>query len=151
MKSDAIDKARKSLQVADHMAYVTYNVVREPRILLSILENVFLAYANAMNALLEHERMYKRIPAYADNFESKLDAYRRVEARYKLKPEYSLIMKDIKDTLYAHKRSPMEFRRDDRFVICSEDYRMKAITLADMKGYISKAKLFIQETGELIR
>ena len=48
-----------------------------------------------------------------------------------------------------HKQSPMEFVRKDRFVICSDNYRMKTLSLADIQSYISKAKIFIERMNTI--
>jgi hypothetical protein len=146
-----LEKAKKNLLVADHMAFVTYKVVQEPRLLLSMLENLFLAFTHAMSSLLYYERMYKRVPLFADNFDSKFRVYKdRLEKRHKLDPRYAAAIKETKDLLVAHKKSPVEFSRAGRLVICSDDYRLKSVNIDHIKGYLAKAKLFIEEIGALV-
>ncbi len=59
-------------------------------------------------------------------------------------------MQDIKDIIIQHKKSPVEFTRKDSFVICSDDYQMKTISLDKMKNYILHSKSFIQNINGII-
>jgi len=52
--------------------------------------------------------------------------------------------------MLEHKRSPMEFSKGDRFIICSNDYRYRSINADDMKKFISKSKQFIQDMNRII-
>ena len=148
---EALDKAVKNIRIADHMINVTYDVVKEPKLLLSILDNIFLAMTNAMAALLYLDREYKRIPEFKDNFEGKINAFSRYAAdRHKIDREYIGMMRDIKELLVAHRTSPIEFSKKDRFVICSDNYHMKTITAKQIKDYVAKAKLFIQDIKQVV-
>ncbi|MCP3682530.1 MAG: hypothetical protein GY861_07545, partial [bacterium] len=41
---EAREKARKNINVADHMFCMTYPLVKDNRLLLAILENIFLGF-----------------------------------------------------------------------------------------------------------
>ena len=145
------DKAKKNIQIADHMLGVTYPLVKDTKLLVAIMENIFLAYTNAMAAILYHERLFKRIPPFQDNFDSKFNMFReRCVEKFAFDKSEVADMKDIKELLVQHKKSPMEFIRKDRFVICSDNYRMKTLSLADIQSYISKAKLFIEKANSIV-
>ncbi len=147
----AREKARKHFLIADHMLTQTYPVVNDPKLLLVILENVFLACTHAMAALLYYEYYQKRIPSFQDTFDAKLNMLKlQVAPRYHIKGEYLSFLSEIKNLLLAHKRSPVEFVRKDVFVICSNDYALQTITLNEMKQYVTKAKVFIQEITNII-
>ena len=70
--------------------------------------------------------------------------------RYELDAEYLKIMRDIKDIIVAHKKSPMEFSRKENFVICSDNYRMRSISANELKVYVEKAKLFIKTVSTIV-
>ena len=148
---EARDKAKKNAQIADHMLYVTFPLVKDPKLLLAIIENIFLAYTNSIAAILYYERMYKRIPPFQENFESKFNLFKeRCITRHHLDKSYIIEIQDIKDIIIEHKKSPVEFKRGDRFVICSDNYRIKAISVNDIKKYLEKAKVFIQAMDIII-
>jgi hypothetical protein len=75
----------------------------------------------------------------------------RITRRYNINIEYITLIQDIRNILAEHKKSPVEFRRNDKFVICSDTYRLKVISIDNIKGYIEKAKGFIRETENMVR
>ena len=148
---EAREKAKKNLKIADHMLGVTFPLVKDTKLLLAVIENVFLAYTNSIAAILYYERLFKKIPPFQETFEGKLNMFREscVE-RHKIDKSYLIEVQDIKDIIIEHRKSPVEFKRGDRFVICSESYRIKTISAKDIQKYIDKAKLFIQEMDNIV-
>jgi hypothetical protein len=151
MLREVSDKARHRIKLADHMLTQTYPLVKDPKLLLAVIENTFLALTNAMGSVLYNERVYKRIPPFVDNFENKFDIFRRKCAeRYNIDREYLLMVREIKDIIVSHKTSPVEFARKDSFVICTESYRLKTITVEQLKKYIEKSKEFVKITENIL-
>jgi len=143
--------AQKKLKIADHMLTMTYPFVQDPKLLVAVVENLFLAQTNAMGSVLHYERLFKRIPGFQDTFTSKLAVFQeKCVPRFNIDKEYIQLMQELKDTIVAHRESPVEFSKKDKFVICSEDYRMKTISLNDIKEYVKKTKLFIRKTNSII-
>jgi len=145
---EAREKALKSLRTADHMVSVTYGVVKDPKLLLAIVENLNTALQETMNSIIYYDRLFKRIPPFQDSFESRYNIFRLKSARrYNLDSEYIATIAEVKEMLDEHKKSPVEFIRNDKFVICNDSYRMKTLSIVDIKKYIARAKIFIQEAN----
>ena len=145
---EARQNAIKYLKTADHMVSVTYNVVKDTKLLVAILENLNLALQETMNSILYYDRMFKKIPPYQDTFESSYNMFRLKSARhYNLDTEYITTIAEVKEMLDEHRKAPVEFIKNDKFVICSESYRMKALSIMDIKKFVARAKLFIQEAN----
>ena len=145
------DNARKKIQIADHMLTMTYPMVKDPKLLLAVMENIFLALTNSIGSLLYYERQYKLVPPFQDTFVSKFNVFKqKCVKRHNIDEEMILLVQEIKDIIMQHKKSPVEFTRNDSFVICSEDYRMKTISLEKMKNYISKSRLFMQHINSIV-
>ncbi|MBW2989256.1 hypothetical protein KY358_02960 [Candidatus Woesearchaeota archaeon] len=145
------DAARKKIQIADHMLTMTYPLVKDPKLLLAAVENIFLALANSMGSLLYYEKNYKIIPPFQDNFTSKFNIFReKCAKRHNIDDGMVLMMDEIRDIVIQHKNSPVEFTRNDSLVICSQDYNMKTIDPEKMKRYIMKSKLFISNINSII-
>jgi len=137
--------AKKKVQLADHMLSVTYPLVKEPKLLVSIMENTFLAYINAMGSLLYYERLFTKIPKFEDTFNSKLEMFKdKCLEKHKIDKIYVNDMTELKTLLLEHKKSTAEFTRKDKFVICSDNFSCKTISAIEMQRYINRAKLFIQ-------
>lgn len=145
------EKARRNVHLADHMLTQTYPLIKDPKLLLAVIENIFLALTNAMASVLYYERLYKRIPPFHDNFESKFNMFKmKTSLKYNIGPEYLGLMQEIKDIIIEHKKSPVEFKRNDKFVICSSGYNLKTISVEQMKRYIQQTKSFLQITEGII-
>lgn len=150
--NEVMDKAVKNIKIADHMLTQTYPLVKDPKILLAVLENTFLSLTNAMGALLHYEVMNKEISPFQENFESKFNILKlKLMDKYKIDKGYVRFISDIRDMVVSHKKSPVEFARKDAFVICSDDYKLRTLTQDDMKAYVSRAKSFLQEVNSIIR
>ena len=145
------DNARQKLKVADHMLTMTYPLVKDTRLLLAVMENLFLALTNSMASVLYYERLFKRVPPFHDNFESKFNMFReKVVPRYEINAEYVTMLNDIKDIIIQHKKSPVEFARKDMFVIASDSYKLKTISVEQIKKYIAKSKQFLEEMEKIV-
>ncbi|MBR9690282.1 hypothetical protein GOV08_01220 [Candidatus Woesearchaeota archaeon] len=147
----AREESKKYVKIADHMLTITYPLVNDPKLLLAIMENLFLSMSKAMGALLYYERMFKKIPPFHDTFESKFNLFKHKVARmHNINPVIVNMIEDIKNAIVEHKNSPVEFVRKDVFVICSENYRMRTLTVKEMKDYVSKAKVFIAQISNIV-
>ncbi len=147
----AIENAKKTIRIADHMLVMTFPLVKDPKLLLSVVDSTFSATLNAMYSVVYYERLFKRIPPFQDDFDSKFTTFKlRIVPRYKINKEYVNLIQELKEVLMEHKRSPMEFSRGDKFIICSSNYRMKTIGVPEMKKYIAKSKLFISDMERLV-
>ena len=144
-------RAIKFIKIADHMLTQTYPLVNDPKLLIVIMENIFLSLSNSMIAILELEGSKSKIPKYDDNFASK---YKLFSSKFSKKYEFSdgdiFFINDVFQIIEDHKKSPVEFVRKDTFVICSQNYRISTIRLKDMSDFIKKAKTFINKVDGII-
>lgn len=142
--------SKKKLHVADHMLSVTYPLLKDVKLLVAVMENTFLAYTNAMSSLLSYDRMFHKIPAFEDNFASKFNMFRlRSVEKHKLDKKYLEDIQNLKILLMEHKKSPVEFSRKDKLVICSDRFDVKTISVKDMQRYINNCRLFIQDVSSV--
>ncbi len=148
---EAHQKALKHLRVADHMLTVTYPLVNDTRLLLKVVDNLFLAMTNSISAILHHEQYYKRIPVFADNFESKFNIFKtKCVNRLRFDRRYLQFILDLKNTILQHKQSPITFSRKDSYVICSDTYQIQKITTKKLKGDLQKTRLFVYKMNEIV-
>ena len=49
------DDAVRHLQIADHMAYVTFPLINEKRLMIKIFDETYKSVINSMNAILKYE------------------------------------------------------------------------------------------------
>jgi hypothetical protein len=143
---ELLTKAIRSIKRADHLTYMTLPLVKDNKLILSILSNIELSLTQGMDALLEYERDYKRIPPLPQNFHSRYELFRdKLINKYDITTMEVELIVTLKNTIEAHKNSPIEFSRPDKFVICSENYGMKSISVVEIKKYISISKGFLRK------
>lgn len=148
---ELIKDANKLINTADHFIYTTYPMLKETKLLLTIVKNIHDASVKAMDSVLEYERLYKRISDYPDDFNTKLEILKtKCMRKYSLPREFIQTIRDVRMIVKEHKQSPIEFSRYDKLIICSEDFRTKSISLTEVKGYLSTAKPFIQKTNRVV-
>lgn len=138
-----LERAKRDLKLADHMINVTYKMVGDPKMLLSVMTRLKSGLDGTMEAMLLYDRLYKRIPPFTENFEMMHQIFRqRCLRRYNLDSSYVDLIAEVHHILKERKESPVEFSRKDKFVICTEDYRMKVLSIDNIKNYINKARMF---------
>ena len=143
-------KAEQDLKIAKYLMKVTFSLVQDPKMLLGVLERIFLAMNHSLSCIVHYERLFKRIPPFHNTFESKYMSYKhRVMPRYKIKKEYSETLDSITAILIAHKKAPVEFSRPGMFVICDDDYKMEKITSEKIRKYIEIASEFHASVSEI--
>ncbi len=144
-------EANKKFKLADHIAYVTYPLLKETKLLLTILENTNKSLILALNAYLYYDYLYKRISYVPDKLEEKLDIFERSSAkRYDLVGYKQLIL-ETNEILKKHKDAPVAFVKKDKLVICSKNYKIKTLEIKDAKMYLSKAKPFISRLHNILK
>ncbi|MEK6904517.1 MAG: hypothetical protein AABW87_02900 [Nanoarchaeota archaeon] len=146
-----VDEANKSFQTADHLTYSTYPLVKDPKLLLVIAENLFKALSKGMEAIVYYERLYKRIPPINDDFNSKFEVFReKCAPRYNLPRDSILLMRDLKNILDHHKKSPTEFRKGyDRFIMADRNLTVKTLDISKVKNYLHLTKSFIFKVNSI--
>ncbi len=136
--------AKKKLQLADHILTMTYPLVNDAKLLLAVVENIFLALTNSMASVLYYERLFKRVPPFHDNFSSKFSLFKEYAEKKEINKEYLRLIQDMKNIILKHKKSPVEFVRKDQLIICNGDYRINTVSVNELKECMTKARSFLQ-------
>lgn len=144
-------EAVSKIKLAEHMLTQTYPLLKDARLLLAVVKDVFYALDNSLSSLLYLEAKYKKIPPFEDTFEGKYDAFRyHVIDKHNINREFLLLIKDVQAIIIAHKKSPVAFARKEKFVICATNYSMQEVTPDKLKKYISQTKEFISIINNVV-
>jgi|SRR3989344_760653 len=140
-----VEGAYNSFRTADHLAYVSYPLLKDKRLLLVITQNLYMAGVKCVDALLYYERLYKRLNIVPAEFNSRMQIFRKIVApRYKINESVVNIVNDLHLLGKQHKESPIEFFRKDKLVICSDGYSsIKTVDIELLKSYISEMRNFL--------
>jgi len=143
-----LKKAITELQIADHMALVTYPLIKDKRVLLKSFEKLYSSIINLISAILQYEYLWKRIKIYQDpkdNLKTFLD---------KLSPKYNVSKQDLNEIkemiliFEEHKKSPIEFTKGEKIIIMSKDLKTRTLDLNKIKIQINLIKDLIKKFNE---
>jgi len=150
--SELLAKAKKEIEIADHMIYVTYKMISEVKILLAVSEHIVKATHAALESLLEFERHWKRLEPYHQNFALEISIYRNkdVEKRYGFDPKFFRLMQKLLEIDKVDKTSIMRFKRGDRYILSTGDYQMSVLDIESLKRYKYLAQRFIESISAII-
>jgi len=146
-----LKNAIKNLQIADHMTYVTFPLVKDKRLFLKIFDNIYKAIIECINAILNYEFLYKRIKIYSNlnqNIETFID---KCAKKYFLTNGQIKKIKKIILINKQHKQSAIEFVRQDKIIIMSDSLGIQTLTLQEIKEYLLLAKELLMNTKNKIK
>jgi len=145
----SLDKAKKSLEIADHLAYMTFPIVRENKLLLKILEELYNSIISAINSILQYEYTYKRIRLYT-NAKENFNTFRSIAGRYKIDKEQLGKIINILTLAEIHKNASLEFAKNDKIVIMSDNLKTETLTIDKIKAYLLETKDFLRKCSLVI-
>jgi len=148
---ELIQKANRAIKTADHLTYMTFPLVNDTRLLITIVENIHSAVINSMDALLYYDWLFKRISQLPQDFRSRLEIFKGFSIpRYNISRENVALIQDMEAIINHRNKSPMEFVRRDHLVLCTKDYNMRTINFLKVKGYTNQAKSFVKKVNSII-
>lgn len=144
--------AKKSLNAADHLTYMTYPLVKDVKVILTITQNLYSSVMNGMEAILQFDRYYKRINPLTDNFDNRFSVFKeKCAPRYNFNVDDFELIEEIRTILKCHKESNMEFIRSDKLIMCSPSFKMKTFDIISIKQYLARTKKFISKVDIAIQ
>ncbi len=147
-----LEQANIDFKNADHMVYVTYPVVNDPKLVIVIAEKLYNSVMDAITAILNYDYLYKRISYLPLNEEDKVRLFKEDSIkRYNLKREILILIQELKDIIEFRKKAPLEFVRKENFVICNARYRTKTININKIKYYVSDIKIFLEKINKILK
>ena len=149
--AQARENAVKQLSLADHVLTMTYPLVQDPKLLKLVMKNVYLAMESTVIMLLQYERNYKRVPVFNETFPSMIPLLGNVLERYRISRGYIGFLNEIQEMMDRQAESDVEFVRKDKFVFATKDYDLSTISTKEIKDYLAKAKLFMQEIMGVVK
>lgn len=145
-----LNEAVRSLQIADHMTYVTFPLVGERRLLLKIFDEIYKSIINCINAVLNYEYLYKRIKLYQNNGDNLSTFTDKCAKWYNLNNQQIKKIKQIIELNKRHKQSAIEFVKKDRVVIMSDSLGTDVLDIRVIKEHLLLAKEFLMKVNQRV-
>ncbi len=146
-----LSEAEKAIRLADHLIYVTYPIVKDKRMLLKIIAETKNAIALCINSILQHDYIYKKVRLYSDPEENFRIFREKCAQRYGITSREISKITELFDLVSKHKKSPLDFVRDSKLVIISENLRYEIITVEKAKEFILIAKNLLLKVEKTLK
>lgn len=135
-----LDNAKRNIQIADHLIYITFPLINERRLLLKIFEDIHKSIINCINAVLNYEYLYKKIVLYKDSKENFRTFFNKCAKNYDLNNYQIKKILELLELNKKHKQSAMEFPKKEKIIILSDNLKTEYLNLQKIKDYLLLAK-----------
>jgi len=145
-----IQEAEKKIKTADHLAYITYPLLKDKRLFLVLLSEIKKSLICCINSILRYDYLYKRVSLSPDtktNFETFLN---KSSKRFQITPKELEQIKNIFQFEECHRKSSMEIMKEDKILILSPDLKQKIITIEQIKEFLQISKSILEKTKNTI-
>lgn len=142
-------QVENKLKIADHLLSTTFAIVKDPKLLVSVIDALYQAMDIAITAILDFEKNFKTLE-YKEL--DKIEFFRRkIITKYGLDPKIVDFYADLKLTLESHRKSGVEFTKKEKFVISDNDYNLKTLTYDDVKKKYASARSYVEQIFNIIK
>ncbi|MDP3698600.1 MAG: hypothetical protein Q8R47_03360 [Nanoarchaeota archaeon] len=130
-----LEKAFDHFQTAEHLFHTTLPIAKEPKLLPGIVKSISNSLEYALASILHQEKT--PVP---QGLLKKINAVRPLAAKYHLSTDDITFMLRIQEILHQQKHSPVEFKRGNDHIICSDDYVLEVISIKDVENFLTQTK-----------
>ncbi|MBI5392565.1 hypothetical protein HZA96_01730 [Candidatus Woesearchaeota archaeon] len=146
-----LETARKSIKSAEHMVTMTYDVINDPKLFVTLAQRMYSAAVSIMRAILFFERYQRKIPAFDEDVLAMLELFKiRTTRRYSLSMDYAKLIEELRAIVDGYKKSPVAFKRKENYVICDDKYNLNVLTKEKSKLYLDRTKKFLSDAEQMI-
>lgn len=149
----AKEKAYQQYNTAAHLLNVTFPLMKDQKLLLGIVHNLFGSVEASMTAILQYERDLRLVSGFNDaDFQSKFNTFRSKSVRRnKISGSTVALIQELKEIVDLHHKSPMVFQRGASVVICDKQYELKSLTVRDIAQYLNQTNEFLHQMEQIMR
>lgn len=146
------NKAEHQYDAAFHLLNVTFPLVKDPKLLMGVIQNISASMEHVMDAILAYELQLRLVPNYGDTFQSKFNLFRyKSVRRHDIPSSHITQMMDLNDLIQLHKKCPVEFQRGNKYVLATKDYKLQVVSIKDIKEYLRNAKEFFDRMEQITK
>ncbi len=147
----ALQTSKKELALSDHLMYVTFPTVGSLKFLMSIVGHVVVSVKAALEALLEYERLNRRVEPFPHDFKTEIDLFREsVMQRYGFDISFFHLLKKLRQIEKCSRDAFIQFRRNNKYFFTTENYEAESIDADTVKKYLKFAKSFISKVEDIV-
>jgi len=136
--TESLKAADNYLMNAQHLTYVTYNIIKDKKVLINVLENLYKSILYGINAVLQAESILKRVKIYKESSKN-LEVFKKIAKQYGLDDKDTQFIDILINIIKKYKESGLVFSKGGKVVIMFED-KILYFDLQTVKDYIEKSR-----------
>lgn len=151
--TELLTKAEKSLRTADHLIYITYPLIKENRLLKSVLDQLYTITEAIIKSVLHYEYAYRRIqtpPDLNSLSSAEFEIFKKTAASFLISGQEIQTIQALLELVARHQASSTDFVRRDKLVFMLNNSRTESIGLEQLKGYLNTLKIVLQKAKNKI-
>jgi len=146
-----LSQANKSFKTADHLTYVSYPLLKDNKLIITILENLTESCNKAIEALLYYDFYFKRIKTIPITIKEKREVFKLYSSNYYNIPRsYIVLIQTLNEIIEKRKTSKMEFVKHDKYVIWNEN-NLISLNYEKIKEYINELRPFFDKVNNILK
>jgi hypothetical protein len=141
-----IEEAEKRTNIAGHIIYVTYPLLKDKKLLTKALIEAKEIIIACINAILQNEYLNKRIGIEKDSSANFRVFSEKCASRYEINEREIQKMIELFELSEKHKESSMEFMKDNKVIMLNDRMKINTLTIEKTKDMIDLAKTILIKT-----
>ena len=142
---ESLQEAEKNVRTIDHMLYVTYPLIKDKRILIKVLKDSKNSIFLCISAILQYEYLHKRIKLYEDS-KRNFNTFIECSKRYGITNDEIKRILELFEIIERHKESAIEFYKNGKLIILSENMTQRSISLEKTKEFLELSKDILKKS-----
>ena len=145
-------QAEKKIKTADHLTYMTFPIVQDKKMFLTVLSEINNAVLLIINSILQHDYLYKRIDLSKDAKTNLHIFTTKCAQSYNINDNELKVIVEILSITEAHRKSAMEFLKNDKVIILSDSLQPLTLSLEKIKEFLVVTKeIFLKTSQKLLK
>ncbi len=142
---EILQEAINNFKVIEHLITITYPLINENKLILTILKHLDETTEKAIKSLLIYEKLYKQQEHLSNDKDTLMNIFETIALKHNIEEHTITKIKEIKILAQEYKESQIEFSREKNIVICSKNYeKLTKLSIKDIKKHSEALKSLLQ-------
>ncbi len=143
---DFLIDAEKDWSAADHIVYVTIPVVKDDKLLIRALDDLYSCILKVVSTILRVEYLFKRVSLSKDSKMNLRIFFEKCAVRYGLNTEDKKVIREIILLGKKHREASVEFSGKGKAFILDEDLGKHVLDIGILKRYVRVSKKLLDSS-----
>ena len=144
--NNSLNKAFDHYHLAEHLFHTTFPMAKDPKLFVGMVKSISNCLEEILFLILIQEKTQSK-----GNLQGDINVVRPFAEKYNLSPADFTFMLRIQELLAKQKQSPIEFKRGNLQVICSEDYELEALSAKEVDSFLLHSRKLLEKVEKNLK